>query len=113
MSYPGRRQRGPEVAIDTGEVVDNRLQIVSQLGEGGIGIVYQARHRDMDRQVALKLLKATISPTPEQQTRFRNEAQVISSLKHPNSFRCIRLGSPPMVPCTSPWNCLTVLHSPL
>lgn len=54
MSYPGRRQRGPEVAIDTGEVVDNRFEIVSQLGEGGIGIVYQARHRDMDRQVALK-----------------------------------------------------------
>ncbi len=92
MSYPGRRQRGPDVAIDTGEVVDNRFEIVSQLGEGGIGIVYQARHRDMDRQVALKLLKATISATPEQQTRFRNEAQVISSLKHPNIVSVYSIG---------------------
>ncbi|MFN8657240.1 MAG: protein kinase [Candidatus Obscuribacterales bacterium] len=92
MSYPGRRQRGPEVAIDTGEVVDNRFEIVSQLGEGGIGIVYQARHRDMDRQVALKLLKATLPATPEQQTRFRNEAQVISSLKHPNIVSVYSIG---------------------
>lgn len=46
----------------------------------------------MDRQVAIKLLKATVSATPEQRLRFRNEAQVISSLHHPNIVSVYSIG---------------------
>lgn len=69
---------------DIGKVIDGRFELVQKLGEGGMGTVYRARHREMDRDVAIKLLKGSVAHSPEQQMRFRNEAKVISILNHPN-----------------------------
>ncbi len=77
---------------ESGSVVDGRFEIVSQLGEGGMGTVYRAIHREMDRQVALKVLKASLLSAPQQQMRFRNEAQVISTLDHPNIVSIYSVG---------------------
>lgn len=76
----------------SGSLVDGRFEIVSQLGEGGMGTVYHAIHREMDRQVALKVLKASLLSAPQQQLRFRNEAQVISTLDHPNIVSIYSVG---------------------
>ncbi|MEX0642278.1 MAG: serine/threonine-protein kinase [Pirellulales bacterium] len=58
--------------------------ILSKLGEGGMGIVYKARHRRMDRVVALKILDAKILNAPEALRRFRREVQAAARLNHPN-----------------------------
>ncbi len=78
--------------FDIGSVIDNRFQIVSRLGEGGMGVVYEALHQEMNRTVALKVLKAVIDREPDKLARFRNEAQVMSSLQHPNIVSVYSIG---------------------
>jgi serine/threonine protein kinase/Tol biopolymer transport system component len=59
-------------------------QIVEQLGEGNMGVVYKARDRELDRYVALKVLHRRLASSPEFIARFEREAKVISALNHPN-----------------------------
>ena len=58
--------------------------IVSELGRGGMGVVYEAIERDMDRRVALKVLPAGLMINEKSVTRFRREARLASSLNHRN-----------------------------
>ncbi|MFC1585621.1 serine/threonine protein kinase [Fibrobacterota bacterium] len=58
-------------------------QILSHLGRGGMGDVYKARHLEMDRLVALKVLPLVLS-SPEFLNRFNSEALAISRLQHQN-----------------------------
>lgn len=78
--------------LTPGSVVDGRYEIVSCLGEGGMGVVYEAVHKDLQRVVALKMLKASLATQPEKLARFRNEAQVISALSHPNIVSVYAIG---------------------
>ena len=57
-------------------------QIVATLGAGGMGEVYKARDRRLDRIVAIKILPAGVADDPQRQERFRREARAISSLTH-------------------------------
>src|SRR5271157_124033 len=59
-------------------------EIVSPLGAGGMGEVYRARDTRLDRTVAVKILPAHLSESPEAKQRFDREARAISSLSHPN-----------------------------
>jgi len=59
-------------------------EIVSPLGAGGMGEVYRARDTRLDRTVAVKILPAHLSESPEARQRFDREARAISSLSHPN-----------------------------
>jgi serine/threonine-protein kinase len=54
------------------------------LGRGGMGIVYKARHRFLDRPVALKMLLAGAYAGPPERERFRREAEAVARLRHPN-----------------------------
>lgn len=58
--------------------------ILDKLGEGGMGQVFKARHRYMDRVVALKTLPGTLADTPEAVARFQREARAAARLDHPN-----------------------------
>jgi serine/threonine protein kinase len=60
------------------------FQIVSKLGEGGMGEVYIARDTRLDRDVALKVLPDLFTSDPERLARFEREAKVLASLNHPN-----------------------------
>src|SRR5713226_1428594 len=59
-------------------------EILSLLGEGGMGEVYRARDTTLKREVALKVLPAAFLRDPERMARFQREAEVLASLDHPN-----------------------------
>ena len=59
-------------------------EILSELGRGGMGVVYQARQISLDRIVALKLLPADGVVSPDGIRRFYIEAKMAASLNHPN-----------------------------
>ena len=59
-------------------------EILSTLGEGGMGEVYRASDTRLRRQVAIKVLPGTFAQDPERVARFRREAQVLAALNHPN-----------------------------
>jgi serine/threonine protein kinase len=59
-------------------------EVVSKLGEGGMGEVYRAHDTRLNRDVAIKVLPAAFAVDPERVARFGREAQTLASLNHPN-----------------------------
>ena len=62
----------------------SHYEILDVLGEGGMGVVYKALDRNLDRVVALKVLKTGAVESPEELQQFEREAKTISSLNHPH-----------------------------
>ena len=75
-----------------GTVVDDRFEILSRLGEGGMGAVYKARQISMDRMVALKILLHDQRGDPISVERFRHEAYLASRTGIALPQVCARLG---------------------
>jgi hypothetical protein len=65
-------------------VLSNRYEIVSEIGEGGFGRVYEARDTLLDRAVALKMLEDGGDSSPSGRQRFLKEARASARLQHPN-----------------------------
>src|SRR6266542_499707 len=59
-------------------------EILTPLGAGGMGEVYRARDTRLDRMVAIKVLPAQLSSSPELRERLEREARTISQLSHPH-----------------------------
>jgi tRNA A-37 threonylcarbamoyl transferase component Bud32 len=59
-------------------------EILEPLGEGGMGLVFKARHRRLEREVALKLIRPEQLANPKAIERFHREAQAAARLSHPN-----------------------------
>src|SRR5580704_9988728 len=68
-------------------------EILAPLGAGGMGEVYQARDSRLNRLVALKILSADRMANPARRQRFVQEAQLASSLQHPNIVIIYEIGS--------------------
>src|SRR5262249_18480598 len=58
--------------------------ILAEVGRGGMGVVYQARHRGLHRLAALKMVLAGEFASPVQVRRFRLEAELAARVQHPN-----------------------------
>lgn len=78
--------------IRIGDLIDNRYRIVSLLGEGGMGTVYEAVDIITKRNVALKFLKATVARDKVNLARFEIEAKATATLNHPNIVRVVSVG---------------------
>lgn len=59
-------------------------EILDEIGRGGMGIVFRARHRDLQRIVALKVIRSGEFASPEETSRFRAETEACARLQHPN-----------------------------
>lgn len=81
------------------EALPNRIGryvVLGRLGEGGMGTVYAAYHPELDRKVALKVLRSDVASTPEAESyraRLVREAQAMARLGHPNVVAVHDVGS--------------------
>ncbi|MBZ5714646.1 protein kinase domain-containing protein, partial [Nannocystis pusilla] len=80
---PGRRVPG------------TRYRLIRWLGEGGMGVVYEAEHEDIERRVALKILRPEASEDPQQAAHFRDEARAASRIGSPNIVEIFDFGELP------------------
>ena len=62
------------------------------LGRGGMGVVYKARHRRLNRPVALKMLLAGAYAAAHERARFQREAEAVAGLRHPNIVQVYDVG---------------------
>ncbi|MCK6522706.1 serine/threonine protein kinase [Myxococcota bacterium] len=69
-----------------------RYTLLWELGRGGMGEVYLAVDKELDREVAVKVIRADRTMTPKRQERFMREAQAMGRLNHPNIARVLDIG---------------------
>jgi len=89
MSEPGQRGDGQELV---GTVLAGRYEVTGVLGQGGMGVVLEARQIAVDRKVAVKLLHAAYASNRHAVARFIREMKVTSRLEHPATVRVYDFG---------------------
>jgi serine/threonine-protein kinase len=67
-----------------GSVLADRYRIIKLLGEGGMGRVYEAQHVNINKRLAIKVLRSEVTSVPSTVARFRQEARSASSIGHEN-----------------------------
>ena len=72
--------------------LDDEYEILEELGRGGMGIVYRARERQLEREVAIKVLPFTLAFDRELVERFLREARTAAALEHTNIVPIYRVG---------------------
>ena len=82
---------GPMV-LPEGLEIGHRYRVVKLLGQGGMGAVYRVHDQELERDVALKLIRPELSWHPEVLARFKREIQLSSQVTHPNVLRVYDLG---------------------
>ena len=82
-NVPGGKPGGPSEPPD--------YEVLGELGRGGMGVVYKARDRRLNRLVALKMIRGT-NADEVQIARFKIEAEAVAALKHPNILQIYDIG---------------------
>ncbi|MGA8271764.1 MAG: protein kinase, partial [Candidatus Sulfotelmatobacter sp.] len=78
--------------LQEGDVLGERYEILQMLGEGGMGAVYKARDRELDRFVALKLIRGELAANPAIVARFKQELLLSHQVTHKNVIRIYDMG---------------------
>ena len=82
-----RRTKISKRALQVGSVLGNRYEILEQLGEGGMGAVYKVRDRELDRLVAMKVIRPALAQNVEVLSRFKQELIIARQVTHKNVIR--------------------------
>ena len=69
-----------------------RYEILETLGAGGMGEVYRARDRELDRDVAVKVLPEAVASDADRLERFKREARAVARLSHPSILEIFDFG---------------------
>ncbi len=86
----------PKLRLVPGKVISGtRYKILRWLGEGGMGVVYEAAHVDIERKSALKILRFDLSQQPKMVQVFRDEARAASRLGSPHIVEIYDFGELP------------------
>ena len=78
--------------LEKGNFINNRYEIISRVGAGGMSDVYKAKDHKLNRNVAIKVLKKEFSKDKNFVSKFRVEAQSAASLIHPNIVNVYDVG---------------------
>jgi serine/threonine-protein kinase len=93
LTYPddARDRHRPRVGRRRDVIIDKRARVLGDryelgpvIGQGGMGRVYRARDRQLDREVAVKVLPYGYEGDPSRRTRFEREARATARVSHPN-----------------------------
>lgn len=77
---------------DVGRVINGRYELLGVIGEGGMGVVFEAHDHRVDRKVAIKLVRRECLTDNKFIIRFRRELEVTSHLRHPSTIRVFEHG---------------------
>jgi len=78
--------------LTAGAILGGRYEIIQTLGQGGMGAVYKARDREVDRVVALKVIRPELANQPQILMRFKQELILSRQVTHKNVIRIFDLG---------------------
>jgi eukaryotic-like serine/threonine-protein kinase len=87
-----RTAEGLRPALQAGSLLGARYEILQMLGQGGMGAVYKARDRELDRLVAIKVIRPDLAGDPEILKRFKQELILARQVTHKNVVRIFDLG---------------------
>jgi tRNA A-37 threonylcarbamoyl transferase component Bud32 len=82
-------------AHDVPRVIERKFRLDQRIGRGGMGAVYRARDVRLDRDVAIKVVRADLLGDPDARRRFRREAQIVARLQHPSIVSVFDYGTFP------------------
>ena len=77
----------PEIILNPGDVIGARYELLDMLGEGGMGAVFKAHDLEIDRFVALKVIRPELARNPAILARFKQELQTAHQVTHKNVIR--------------------------
>lgn len=83
-----------QVALKAGQLVGN-YRVNSKIGQGGMGSVYAAVHKQIGRRAAIKILHGPLAATSDYAARFLNEARAVNMLRHPGLVEVFDFGQLP------------------
>ena len=78
--------------FEPGTIIQNRYEIIEEVGTGGMSVVYKAKCHVLNRYVAIKVLKPEFADDKSFVSKFRVEAQSAAGLSHPNIVNVYDVG---------------------
>jgi len=81
--------------MDVPQIIAGRFRIECEIGTGGMGTVYRAKHLGLERAVAVKIIKPEFASDPDVADRFMREARTMAKLRHPHAAMIFDAGNLP------------------
>src|SRR5678815_1184813 len=83
------------MSLSVGEIIEGKYRIVREIGEGGMGAVYEGENVRISRRVAIKVLHAGLTGNEEVVTRFEREAQAAGRIGNDHILEVLDMGALP------------------